>query len=78
MTLRSSPRAGQLGPSWAACLHGEARGRGEAGGGRIQASSKRNCIWTLKRNRVKWAAALKSEPYLVWKLVSFKTNERCL
>lgn len=26
----------------------------------VQASSKCNCIWTLKRNCVKWAAALKS------------------
>lgn len=27
---------------------------------------------------MKWATAPKSAPYLVWKFVSFKTNERCL
>ena len=63
------PRAGQLGPSWAACLRGGARGRWEeAGGGWMQTSSKCNCIWTLKRNCAKWTGALK--PYLVWKFLS--------
>lgn len=51
---------------------------GEAGGGRVQASSKCNCIWTLKRSCVKWRWLRGPPPYLVWKLGSSETNERCL
>lgn len=53
------PGAGQLGPSWALVYAGRP-GAGGGRGGPVQASSKCNCIWTLKRNCVKWAAAPRS------------------
>lgn len=54
-TLPSSPKPASWGPAGPLVYT-----RRPGGGGPIPASSKCNCVWTLKRNCVKWAAALKS------------------
>ena len=75
-TLPSSLRPASWGPA-GPLVYTQRPGGG--GGGPTRASSKCNCVWTLKRNCVKWAAALKSTTLFGMEICfSLKTKERRL